>query len=183
MSWLSKAKNVEDALVTKREQQLNQQQEALAELKKKEEEHFPLIKEFSPRIEEVCRAFARSIKGKVLRRSPYWGKKGPARIFDIIGNDKISVELNEWDSVIQGISVSSVCYTEQFYNKCPKHSVNVNFPMMQFYRFLEPKGEGVFLWTVYFNIPWEQANEDELATVLETLCHEMQDEEARTYRY
>jgi len=183
MSWLDKAKNVEESLKDKKKERVTQQKEALAELKSKEKEHYPIVKELSPRVEKVCKAFARSIKGKLATQSPYWGKTGPACVFEIIGNGKIKIELNKWDAAIQGISVSTDYYTEEFYNKWPKHSTHENFPMSQFYRFLEHKGEAVFLWTVYYNIPWEQATEDELANVLETLCHEMQDEKARTYSY
>lgn len=184
MEWKQKARRVEEFIKQQKAEKaarLAKQKAEKEEAKRRAKELYPKVRGLSSRIERVCKEFARSIRGRVATGSPYWGESGPPCVFQIRGARYITIAI---DKTLPNISITTYFYTDEFFAQCPPYDVRDSSPepYSMFYRKLDYQLDtGKHLWEVHYNIAWEQFTEDELATVLEILCKEMQSEKVSTH--
>ncbi len=81
MGWEEIAKKLGESIERRRVAEMGVERQKKEEARRREEEYERVVKEFSPRVKEVCKFFAKSIKGKLYTnddpRSNWYGHDAP----------------------------------------------------------------------------------------------------------
>lgn len=173
MSWKERAEKLKNWLKQEESNRLIDRREEMKKLKEKRKERKLLYKEYGRRIKNVCKPFARSIKGKLWPSS--WDTtngnyiamygEGPPKRFEIRGPKNkfglrrhIEVRIDVYNECVV---VWTHRFTDSLSQKCED--------LLDYSMYISPGGTEN---AVYYSIPFYIFTEDKLAAVIEEFLKE-----------